>query len=335
MKKSQKEMKRMSVYEQKKHFNEQLREMFGKHESLEEEEVRKKHPEVYDLGVATYGTWGKALALNGVKKKRLMERERFYLYFLMKERYRKFGEEALRHKNIDEETKTRIVDAYKTVKSLNVNVVGWTRDRVLYEVRKLVLTGVDINRLKEADADLYKQMIRFFKTKEKMWKEYEQRFELKKFQAVVNTLEEETTKEVEIPKPVVKEEKQEKQEKPKPKVKEKTNEKPEQKKERKAKNGKQDLEKVAEEMYEYLKEIHYFENEEVANAVKQVIEIGNISKTEVVNFVLEEMAQARKDGERLTEEKIEQKDPMMYRAFKKYYKNLREVGEEITRMMIG
>lgn len=161
--------------------NHQFREMYAKNEEFDESVAKKNRKKLYNAVIAKYGDWDKALKLHGVTKKRLKERKKYFLYQIMRNRYEKFGEEALRPKNIEEEMKKEIVDVYDTLKNLNRSVKFWNDEKTIYELRSYLLAGFTMESVKEADAKLYQKIEEQFGSIEEAKEEYLNRFGLKKF----------------------------------------------------------------------------------------------------------------------------------------------------------
>lgn len=175
----------------KQEVNEQIKTLYIMNQSMEENEVKKKHKKVYKEAMNVYGDWEKALRGNAVTKRKLKERQRFMLYVLMKSRYNEYGPEALRPKNIDQVTKDKIVDSYKTLKSLRDMIISWSEDKVLYELRIKLLSGAKLETLEKEVPVLYEQMMDHFKDFEHVIEEYDKRFGTPSIQPVSAVQEEE------------------------------------------------------------------------------------------------------------------------------------------------
>ena len=175
----------------KQEVNEQIKTLYIMNQSMEENEVKKKHKKVYKEAMNVYGDWEKALRGNAVTKRKLKERQRFMLYVLMKSRYNEYGPEALRPKNIDQVTKDKIVDSYKTLKSLRDMIISWSEDKVLYELRIKLLSGANLETLEKEVPVLYEQMMDHFKDFEHVIEEYDKRFGTPSIQPVSAVQEEE------------------------------------------------------------------------------------------------------------------------------------------------
>lgn len=160
----------------KQELNEQIKTLYVMNQSMDEDDVKKKHKKVYKQAMNVYGDWEKALRGNAVTKRKLKERQRFMLYVLMKSRYNEYGPEALRPKNIDQDTKDKIVESYKTLKSLRDMIISWSEDKVLYELRIKLLSGASLEGLEKEHPVLYEQMMDHFKDMEHVVEEYDKRF---------------------------------------------------------------------------------------------------------------------------------------------------------------
>jgi hypothetical protein len=298
----------MMLDEKKGELVQELNKIFILNENLDEDEIKKKYPKLHEHALEAFGTWKKALRENGIKKRKLVENEKFYLYHIMKKRYQKYGEEALRPKNIEPEMKDRIVDSYKTLKALRNTIVGWNEDKVLYEVRRLMISGHTFDEIEKNKNELYDKIMLYFDNLDELKEEYTTQFSLKELKQEENEDNEE-----------------EKQQKIELISKEKTA----------PKSAVQTLKEVEERVFHMLKEINYYENEEVAEAVKRVMEGKYIGKQEVMDYLFKQFTASRMNGQMLTEEKIKTDNPTMYHAFKNYFKNLQEAFGEMTKKYIG
>lgn len=164
------------VVNEKQELNEKIKEMYTLNESLNDSDVKKKHKNVYKKALDVYGEWEKALRGNAVTKRKLKERQRFVLYVLMKSRYNEYGPEALRPKNIDDETKEKIVESYKTLKTLRDIIVNWSEDKAIYELRLALLGGATLENLEKMHPVLYEQMMDHFKDMNDVVEEYDKKF---------------------------------------------------------------------------------------------------------------------------------------------------------------
>jgi len=151
-------------------------EMYVLNYSLDEKEIKKERKELYEEVIKNHGTWQKGLKAYGITKKRLKERDRFHLYWILKKRFEKYGEKALRPKNIDPLTKDRIVEVYKTMKNLNRILKSWDEEKVLYEIRMYLMTGGEMENLKYEHPKLYQYMLKHFDDADGFYEEYYSRF---------------------------------------------------------------------------------------------------------------------------------------------------------------
>lgn len=160
----------------KKGLDEQIKELYVFNEPLDEEYVKKNHKKIYKQAVDDFGEWDKALRGNAVTKRKLKERQRFMLYALMKGRYQQYGPEALRPKNIDQETKDKIVESYKTLKALKDIIMTWTEDKALFELRIHLLSGADLKTLKKDYPVLHEQILTHYKDINNVIEQYDKNF---------------------------------------------------------------------------------------------------------------------------------------------------------------
>lgn len=160
--------------------NEKIRELYAKNFSFNEFDAKKNQEEFYNDVIKEFGTWQKGLKAHGINKKVLKEREKFHIYFIMKNRYEKYGEMALRPKNIDPLIKDRITETYKTIKNLKIMLDTWNEEKTLFEVRKKILTGNQFEDLFDEDGDLTRNIKEMFKNPFNLEKEYNNKFGLRK-----------------------------------------------------------------------------------------------------------------------------------------------------------
>jgi len=157
--------------------NQRMKEMYLLNASLDENVVKKERKKFHKDVLNTYGNWDKALRVNGITKRKLREREKFMLYFMIQERYEEHGEEAIRPKNIKpDEIKERITDSFKTIKSLKDIIKNWNEDKVLYELHAAFLVGADVEELEHDEPALYEQMLDHFKDVNEALVQYDKRF---------------------------------------------------------------------------------------------------------------------------------------------------------------
>ena len=280
----------------KQAMNEEIKRMYVLNENMEEAEVSKEKTELYFSVLETYGSWQKALRLNGIGKRALKERQRFMTYCVMKGRLEKYGEEALRPKNIDEETKEKITEVYTSIKELTKEILkNWTEEKVMYELRLYLLTGGKVNGLESNNPELYHHMKTLFGSFEKAAEEYSERFGTKiEREAAVSkeTLEEAAKKPTAVKSKAAKQQpkKQEKKGRSKEKTKEKT-----------------DSTAIA---LEELLAMGYLTEDQVA----EIRMAKEVSDQEMFDFLMDEIVQARIDGTKLTEERLKERNSAMYHA---------------------
>lgn len=163
----------------KEQVQEKIKEMYIFNASLDEEDVKKKRKKLYKDISSHYSNWDRALASCGITKRKLREREKFTLYFLLKGRLEKYGQEAIRPKNIKPlEVKERIVNSFKTLKALRDIVVQWDEDKVLYELHAAFLKGAEVEQLESEHPELYEHMMDHFKDIKDVLEQYNKRFGL-------------------------------------------------------------------------------------------------------------------------------------------------------------
>lgn len=318
----------------RREFNEHLREAFLTFESMEEQIVKHEHPKLHAQALEIFGSWRRALRENGINKHRTIENKRFYLYSIMKRRYEKYGEEALRPKNIDHETKEMIVDVYKTMKKLKAAIISWNRDKIIFELREYMVTGGSFDRIESEKPDLYQHALHYFKDVEALEETYETDFQVKE----IKVYDEKT--------PVFSENKKSN--------KQTTNSR---KRGRPRKESQEPT--VIEEETVFVqpselssKEIASIEKKyddrlafffDVAKAyggfkdieLTEAIQIHEKSKEDILQFILEEGTRARRNGEVLTEETIKEMDEVMYHALKLRFGSLRDAFNEAAKSLMG
>lgn len=156
--------------------NTQIKQLYIYNESLDEEIIKEKQPTIYEQVVEQYGNWEKALESNGINRKKIKERQRFMLYALMKHRYIQYGPEALRPMNIDEETKEKIVESYKTLKALKETIISWSKQKVLYELRIHLLGGLSLETIEKDVPLLYERLLQYYEDMNEVITVYNQNF---------------------------------------------------------------------------------------------------------------------------------------------------------------
>lgn len=148
-----------------------------KNDPITEKDIVISDPEYFRTVLEEFGSWHKLEKEVGILKRHIKEREKYFLFLMMKERKERFGVEALRHKNIEEEIKEKISDNFGTVKNLTKNILdGWNQDRVLFEAHTFFITGGTASSLKKYRSILFEKIPQFFVTEERFYKEYEKRF---------------------------------------------------------------------------------------------------------------------------------------------------------------
>ena len=163
----------------KEQVQEKIKELYVFNASLDEEEVKKKRKKLYREITTYYSNWDRALLSCGISKRKLREREKFTLYFLLKGRLEKYGPEAIRPKNVQPlEVKERIVNSFKTLKALRDIVIQWNEDKVLYELHAAFLTGAEVDEIEKTYPELYEHMMDHFKDIKDVLEQYNKRFGL-------------------------------------------------------------------------------------------------------------------------------------------------------------
>ncbi|QST03071.1 hypothetical protein IMZ31_21215 (plasmid) [Pontibacillus sp. ALD_SL1] len=143
--------------------NEKLKEIFVYDGNLDEDHVAEAYSDFYKEATTYYSSWSKVLRNNQITKKKRREREKFMIYMILKQRYEKHGEEALRKKNVQpEEFKKRVLKAFKSLQDVLDIVEKWNPDRVLYEMHASFLSGTTVRSFSQEEPDLYKRMMREF-----------------------------------------------------------------------------------------------------------------------------------------------------------------------------
>lgn len=166
---------------EKVEMNHKFRQMYAENNEFDENIVKKNNKELYDAVMEKYGDWERALKLHGVTKKRRKEQKKFMLYEMFLRREEKFGDEALRPKNIEESLKEEIVDAYGTLKNLRRSLKHWGEDKIMFELRAYLLSGNTIEDLGEKNVKLLREIKENFGGIEEAKDEYLNRFVIKKY----------------------------------------------------------------------------------------------------------------------------------------------------------
>ncbi|WP_088362375.1 hypothetical protein [Bacillus cereus] len=150
---------------------------FLKNETLSEKEVVNIDPDYFNLVLKVFGSWHKLEKEVGILQRHFKEREKYFLFLMMKERKERFGIEAMRHKNIEDSVKTSIMNGFGTVKKLTKDILdGWNQDRILFEAHTFFITGGKPNNLKKERSLLAKHIGKFFIDEEHFYDEYQKRF---------------------------------------------------------------------------------------------------------------------------------------------------------------
>jgi len=272
-------------YSTKTEIGEELQRLYTLGDSLKEEDVMEQHPEFYASSVGVYGDWKTTLQKHGLRRQKIIEREKFLLYWIMKKRFEEHGDEAIRHINIQpQELKDRITAAFKTVKGLRRHFYSWNEERVLFEVRAHLLAGGSIDHLEDENTELYQAVKPFYDNLDELKEAYDDAFGM-----VIPH--EETVSSKETPLPA---------------------------------SGIEDI------LIDFLKELDYFKDmDSKADIVQHVIGARKITKSEVIDYLVEQLAVSRKKGETFKEEDIKKENPPMYYAFKQYFKTMREAFTEL------
>lgn len=285
---------------------EKLKELYVFNASLKEEEVKKKRKKLYKDISAHYRNWDRALQSCGITKRKLREREKFTLYFLLKGRYEKFGPEAIRHINVKPlEVKERIVHSFKTIKALKDIVLEWDEDKIMYELHAAFLSGATIEELAKVHPVLHREMLKQFSDIEQVLAQYDRRFGLPHigFERITEAKEvarqetveskEATPIEVEL-----------------------------------ASNG-DVLEN--DDLIDMMIKLNYIESEADAQAI---VEANKLRKEDVAIYLFDALAHAQKSGVKITERAIRENNPVIYFAMKAYYANLENALSEMMASLI-
>ncbi|MFP7486497.1 hypothetical protein SFC65_20225 [Priestia filamentosa] len=177
---------------------EEMKLRYLKNEPITEREMVESDMPFFQDIIKVFGSWRKMEDSLGLKQRHINERERYFLFMTMKLRQERFGIDALRHKNIEEELKDKIKAQFRTVKKLIKEVInGWNQDRVVYEAHTYFLTGGTPESLQKKNPELYQKALLFFLSEEKFYNEYTKRLlinpieEVEKAQETEKVVEEE------------------------------------------------------------------------------------------------------------------------------------------------
>ena len=155
----------------------ELKRRYLRNEPVTEKEIVESDPQFFYAVLQEFGSWHKLEKEVGLLQRHLKEREKYFLYLLMKERKERFGVEALRHKNIEDDLKEKIAECFGTVKKLTKEILdGWNQDRVLFEAHTYFITGGTPQALKKERSWLYENIFKYFADEEHFYQEYEKRF---------------------------------------------------------------------------------------------------------------------------------------------------------------
>lgn len=318
--------------------NEKIKEMFiTDKEVANEESVKKTERKFHKEVLSVYGSWDKALRANGISKRKQIQREKFVLYFMLKNRKEKYGAESVRPKNIQpEEFKDRIVKTFKTYKALKDIVENWNEDKVMFELHGAVLTGETIPTIKHNDPELYDNMVAEFLTVEAAIEQYNKRFGLPKITmedlglntngvTVVNNSSEVDNKAKESvatessKAEAIEEEQEATQNEAEIVVRE----------EDKAKKVNTPV--ASDDLIDMLIKLNYIDEEEDAKAI---ILASKHTKQEVSSFLFQQLANAQVTGAKLTEQSIKDQDASYYFAIKALYGGLDAAIKSITQDLL-
>lgn len=164
-------------FELKEELKTEYKRRFLKNETLSEIEVVNIDPDFFNVVLKVFGSWHKLEKEVGILQRHFKEREKYFLFLMMKERKERFGMEAMRHKNIEENVKESIMNGFGTVKKLTKDILdGWNQDRILFEAHTFFITGGKPNNLKKERSLLFEHIGKFFIDEEHFYDEYQKRF---------------------------------------------------------------------------------------------------------------------------------------------------------------
>lgn len=281
--------------EETQEINEKIREMYVFNANLEEDNVKKQRKKLYKEVVGAYESWDKALQVNGITKRKIREREKFLLYYMLKQRYEKYGVEAIRPKNVQpQEIKDRIVNSFKTLKALKDIVSNWNEDKVLYELHAALLTGATISNLEKEESELYEQMMDHFKDLNHALEQYNKRFGIPSIapeQMLHSVEEDDEDDDIDV----------------------------------------HVLHTKTDDLIDMMIKLQYIDSEEDAEAITKA---NHIKKDDVISFLFNALADAQVSGQKITEEGIKKKNAAVYFAIKAHYRNLENAFKEITKSLV-
>lgn len=155
----------------------EFKQRYLRNEDVSEKEIAINDHQFFRTVLEEFGSWHKFEKEMGFLQRHLREREKYFLFMMMKERKERFGVEALRHKNIEDEIKEKITEGFGTVKKLTKDILdGWNQERVLFEAHTYFITGGTAQMLKKERSLLAENISRFFANEEHFYAEYEKRF---------------------------------------------------------------------------------------------------------------------------------------------------------------
>lgn len=149
-----------------------------KNESVTEKDIVVNDLQFFHLVLEEFGSWHKLVKEVGLLNRHLKEREKYFLYLIMKERKERFPADVLRHKNIKPpELKAKIAEGFGTIKKLTHDILdGWNQDRVIYEAHTYFITGGRPELLSTDNPILSENIDKFFADEKHFYDEYQRRF---------------------------------------------------------------------------------------------------------------------------------------------------------------
>lgn len=161
----------------KKELKKKFKYAYLNNEPLNEIDVLKNDHEFFLNIVEAYGSWADFKKEIGFLKRHLRERENFYLYCTFLSRYKKFGVEALKHKNIEEEFKVEMRREYKSVKYFTQTlIIERKEESIIYDAHLFFLTNEYPSQMKIKNPELYIRVIEHFRNIENFKAEYQKKF---------------------------------------------------------------------------------------------------------------------------------------------------------------
>lgn len=150
--------------------------MFVLGESLSEKVNKENNANFHKEVIASFGSWRNALRTQEINKTNLKNRDRFLIYYRMKRRFEQRGDDLVRHKSVDHETKMEIKRLFGTHNKLMLTIKTWNEDKVMYELRAALLTGSRPSTLSIEHPQLFEQIEIFFDNIYSALSEYQERF---------------------------------------------------------------------------------------------------------------------------------------------------------------